>query len=69
MLLRSTLVDLHVRRGGEVCSEGFGGMIEGNYGPPILQNDRRVDDKSRQEVPGTPRFCDFGGVSRHGVTI
>ena len=60
---------LLVRRGGEVCSEDFGGLIEGNYGPPILQNDRRVEDKVRQERPRTPRFCDFGGMSRDRVTI
>jgi hypothetical protein len=35
--------------GGEVCSEQFGGLIEGNYGPPILQNDRRKDDEASKK--------------------
>jgi hypothetical protein len=59
---------VRIRRGGKV-SEDVGGLIEGNYGPSIIQNDRRMDDEAGQEGPRTPRFCDFGGMSRHGVTI
>jgi hypothetical protein len=44
----STLVDCSSGAAGAVCSEDVGGLIEGNYGPPVLQNDRRMIKPSQK---------------------